>query len=92
MINLLLFIMSLLKELSLLRKSAQLVSNKFKDRNLKAFLSRRINDRIHHVESLENKDEIDSEVLKIKDMLAVAERQIYVQNLNHKEDSVLDDQ
>ncbi len=47
-----LFIMSLQTELSLLRKSAKFIANKFKSRNLNEFLSRRINDRINYVESL----------------------------------------
>ena len=80
-------------ELEIFKKTARIIASQYKNRNLAEFIPRRTNDYINNILNLEDKSEktLNLEIKKIEDFLKISERQIYFQNLHHKEESVLDD-
>ena len=80
-------------QLEILKKSAQKIASQYKNKNLAQFIPRRTEDYINKIINLEDQSEnsLKIEMNKLEDFLKISERQIYFQNLHHKEDSVLDD-
>ena len=73
-----------------LRKAAAALAGQYKNRNLREFIPRRIDDRITYAVNLSDEVERERQYQEIAKFVESCERQLVVQNLYHKDKTVLD--
>ena len=73
-----------------LRKAAVMVAGQYKNRNLKEFIPRRVDDKISQALLVEDKAEQQRQYAELEKFIEVCERQAVLQNVYYGGKTVLD--
>ena len=74
----------------ILRKTALALANQYKNRNLREFIPRRVNDRISVALSSDNVEQQQKHYDELAKFVETCERQLVIQNMYYKDKTVLD--